>query len=101
MVCSLPACGNTSSQEESKSSEVSTSSQEQTEAADTESADNSSDTATSAGTAANTLVEDEDVLIATYADKFEQKTYADSESGLSITYNLYLPEGYDESASYP
>ena len=53
------------------------------------------------GTVANTLAEDEDTLIATYADKFEQKTYEDSESGLSITYNLYLPEGYDESAAYP
>ncbi|MCR4745098.1 MAG: prolyl oligopeptidase family serine peptidase, partial [Lachnospiraceae bacterium] len=33
--------------------------------------------------------------------KFEQKTYTDSESGLSITYNLYLPEDYDESKTYP
>ena len=43
----------------------------------------------------------EEVLISTYADQFEQLTYEDAESGLSITYNLYLPEGYDETASYP
>ncbi len=49
----------------------------------------------------NTLAEDEDTLIATYADKFEQKTYNDSESGLSITFNVFLPDGYDSSASYP
>ncbi len=49
----------------------------------------------------NTLAEDKETLIATCADRFEQLTYEDSESGLSITYNLFLPEGYDESASYP
>lgn len=49
----------------------------------------------------NTLAEDEDALVSTYADQFEQLTYEDAESGLSIMYNLYLPEGYDESASYP
>ncbi len=53
------------------------------------------------GSVANTLAEDEDTLIATYADKFEQLTYTDADTGLSITYNLYLPEGYDASGSYP
>lgn len=89
MICSLAACGNTSSKEENNSSENNTSAQEQ------------ADAASPIGTVANTLAEDEDALIATYADRFEQKTYTDPESGLSITYNLYLPEGYDESASYP
>ena len=71
------------------------------ETADTASTSESADTAPAIGTVANTLAEDEDTLIATYADKFEQKTYTDSESGLSITYNVYLPEEYDASASYP
>ncbi len=53
------------------------------------------------GTVTNDLAEDKDTLIEAYADKFEEKTYDDSESGLSITYNLYLPEGYDKSGSYP
>lgn len=30
-------------------------------------------------------------------NKFEQLEYTDEETGLSITYNLYLPENYDES----
>lgn len=90
IVCSLAACGKTSSQEEDTQSMDNASAQEQ-----------SADTTSAIGTVANTLAEDEDTLIATYADKFEQKTYTDSESGLSITYNIYLPEGYDASASYP
>ena len=101
MVCSLAACGKSSSQEEGTQSTDNASKQEQTETADTASTSESADTAPAIGTVANTLAEDEDTLIATYADKFEQKTYSDSESGLSITYNVYLPEGYDASASYP
>lgn len=52
------------------------------------------------GSVANTLAEDKDALAA-YADKFQQLTYTDADTGLSITYNLYLPEGYDASAAYP
>lgn len=101
MIVSLTACSNSSSNEEKDPSENNVSDQEQTEKADNGSV-SGSDTATSAiGTVANTLAEDEDALIAAYAGKFEKKTYTDSESGLSITYNLYLPEGYDASGSYP
>jgi len=32
---------------------------------------------------------------------FTQHEYTDEESGLTVPYNLYLPEGYDESESYP
>ncbi len=53
------------------------------------------------GVVDDTLASDEDALIATYADKFEQKTYTDTQTGLSITYNLYLPDGYDATKSYP
>ncbi|MCR4611021.1 MAG: prolyl oligopeptidase family serine peptidase [Lachnospiraceae bacterium] len=53
------------------------------------------------GTVANTLAQDKDALISNYSSKFQQKTYSDSSSGLSITYNLFLPEGYDASKSYP
>jgi len=49
----------------------------------------------------NTLAEDEEALVNTYTDKFEQLEYTDEETGLSITYNLYLPENYDESKEYP
>ena len=61
----------------------------------------STDTTTSTATVSNTLAGDEDALVSTYADQFEQLTYTDPETGLSITYNLYLPEDYDETASYP
>lgn len=101
MAFSMAACGNSSSQEENGQSTDNASTQEQTETADTASTDASVETTSAIGTVAITLAEDEDTLIATYADKFEQKTYTDSESGLSITYNVYLPEGYDASASYP
>lgn len=57
--------------------------------------------ASAIGTVANDFAEDEEALVANYADKFTQETYEDAESGLSVTYNLFLPEGYDESASYP
>lgn len=53
------------------------------------------------GTVANTIADDEDALVATYAGKFTQQTYTDADTGLSVTYNLFLPEGYDESKSYP
>ncbi len=101
MTCSLVACGNSSSQEEGTQSTDNVSTQEQAEITDTASTDVSTETTSAIGMVDNTLAEDEDTLIATYADKFEQKTYTDSESGLSITYNIYLPEGYDSSASYP
>lgn len=35
------------------------------------------------------------------AEKFEQYEYTDPETGYTIPYNLYLPEGYDESQEYP
>ncbi len=94
MVFSLTACGSaSSSKEETTSTESSQTAEvleEETEAA-----------SLALGTAANTLAEDEDALVAAYADQFEQLTYTDSETGLSITFNLYLPEDYDASASYP
>ncbi len=79
-----------------------------TEDATEDTTDNSTDSSkdstanvTEIGVVANDLAEDEDALIATYTDSFEQLTYTDEETGLSITYNLYLPEGYDESSEYP
>lgn len=48
-----------------------------------------------------TLAEDEEALVATYPSQFTQETYTDSETGLAITYNLYLPKDYDASKSYP
>nr|MCR4782195.1 hypothetical protein [Lachnospiraceae bacterium] len=41
------------------------------------------------GLVSNTLAEDEEGLVETYTDLFDQLTYTDEETGLSITYNLY------------
>ena len=59
------------------------------------------DTATMKETVPNDFAEDEDALITSVVSKFEQLTYTDEETGLSITYNLYLPENYDEEKEYP
>lgn len=55
----------------------------------------------SAGTVSSSLAEDEEALIAACTGKFTQETYTDEDTGLSITYNLCLPDGYEESGSYP
>lgn len=35
------------------------------------------------------------------ADKFEQLTFADEETGAELEYSLYIPEDYDENEKYP
>lgn len=100
----LVACGKpatTSSQE--GSAQVSSASDTNSEAsASATSSENSEKTAASPiGTVSNAIAQDEDALVSTYASRFTQETYTDSETGLSVTYNLFLPEGYDASKSYP
>ena len=53
------------------------------------------------GTVSNTLSSDKEALINSIPSKFQQIQYSDSETGLSVTYNLYLPENYDENKKYP
>ena len=53
--------------------------------------------ATSTGTVDNSFAEDTDALVEAYTDVFEQVEYTDDETGLTVTYNIYLPEGYDAS----
>jgi len=106
MLFSIAACGaaeetqTEAAAETQISEENSQSTAEYSVEEDTETASEESE-AYAIGTVSNSLAEDEDALVSTYADKFEQLSYSDPESGLSITYNLYLPEGYDNSASYP
>ncbi len=40
-------------------------------------------------------------MISTVADKFEQDSYTDEDTGLTVPYNIYLPEDYDSSKEYP
>lgn len=115
MTVALAACGASSAPEtaqtETVSEETTAEATTETVQADTtveettEEETTEEETATEAapaiGTVPNTLAEDEAALVAAYADAFTQYTYEDEETGLSIEYNLYLPEGYDASGSYP
>ena len=40
-------------------------------------------------------------MIAEVAPRFQLVTYEDAETGASLQYQLYIPENYDESQSYP
>jgi predicted peptidase len=40
-------------------------------------------------------------LAAQVRSKFEQKTYRDAETGTSLPYNIFLPEGYSTAKEYP
>ncbi len=40
-------------------------------------------------------------LLAETVDKFVQREYKDAETGETMEYNLFIPEGYDNSKSYP
>ena len=40
-------------------------------------------------------------MIAEVAPKFQLLTYEDEETGTALQYQLYVPENYDESESYP
>ena len=117
---SLTACGKNSTETSSQNAE-STKSQTSSDSLSSTSSGNNSDSASSesdessesstsgvsednapaAVTVSNSLALGKETLISTYPDKFEQLTYTDTDTGLSITYNLYLHENYDKSASYP
>lgn len=115
VMASLVACGSSSGESsdtvvssqdttEEVSSEETASEESSETSEDTQVEEISSDSETEGvtlGLVDNTLAEDEEELIATYAEAFDQLTYTDEETGLTITYNLYLPEGYDESQEYP
>lgn len=98
MVCgamglSAVACGQTETEETTETTETS-------EAAETEETTAEAET-TSTGTVDNSFAEDTDALVEAYADVFKQVEYTDDETGLTVTYNIYLPEDYDESEEYP
>lgn len=40
-------------------------------------------------------------LLAETVDKFIQQEYKDSQTGNSMSYNLFIPEGYDKNKKYP
>lgn len=96
MLClPLTACGQQQAGQQSESQE------EANQQATTDEAQGGAATAAAVGTVANDIAEDEDALVSSLPAKFTQETYADADTGLSVTYDLFLPEGYDEAASYP
>ncbi len=44
---------------------------------------------------------DVDGILKNVEDKFEQKTFNDTKTGLEIPYSIYLPDSYDKSKNYP
>ena len=99
----IAACGaqtSTTSASASASTASASTSAVSTEAASS-TASASTATAPTFGAVANTLAQDESALVSEVAPKFTQETYTDPDTGLSVTYNLFLPEGYDASQSYP
>lgn len=110
----LAACGQqqSASQSQEATSQASESALIEEQVVDSQSeeiqsaeAEQSASTATSAanaiGTVPNAIAENEDALVSTYPARFTQETYTDADTGLEVTYNLFLPDGYDASASYP
>ena len=95
MVCSFASCGSKTAETSSETPAQETTTEGTTMNSKTES------NANAIGTVSNTLASDEDALVNDYSDKFKQVVYADSETGLSVTYNLFLPDNYDKSKKYP
>ena len=91
----LAACGGQPASSQSEGSKTTESQQVEGQSSVTQS------TTSAIGTVPNTIANDEDALVATYPQKFSQQTYVDSNTGLSVTYNLFLPKDYDASKSYP
>jgi predicted peptidase len=86
------ACGTTTDATAGAAAESST-----TTSAD---ASTSSDTtATTTGTTAESPTLEE--LVAEVAGEFDQVEWTDPDTGETLTYNIYLPEDYDESQTYP
>ncbi|WP_341579866.1 alpha/beta hydrolase-fold protein [Microbacterium schleiferi] len=75
---------------------VSASTEESTSAT-TVAQDRSTPSVTTASAQSPTLAE----LVAEVAGEFSQIEWTDPDTGQTLTYNIYLPEGYDKSKSYP
>ena len=112
LACALAACGDSETSTvalENTAQEESAEEKKDDIAAQSTVSDNDDSSNEEKGTEAtefsftvdNTLAEDEETLVAAYTDKFVQRKFTDEETGLSITYNLYLPENYDVNNKYP
>ena len=98
---SAVACGSQAQQADNIQTDSSESTQEESASSEEvkeETSDSTAETETTTdtgsaaelGLVSNTLAEDEESLVETYTDLFDQLTYTDEETGLSITYNPKL-----------
>lgn len=94
----MGACSGTTATDEGADQTAETTTETTEEATTTDSTDVAISAAISVD---NTIAEDTDALVSTIPDRFTQETYTDEQTGKSITYNLFLPSSYDESAAYP
>ncbi|MDN3312194.1 alpha/beta hydrolase-fold protein [Microbacterium oryzae] len=92
----VAACTSTST-ESAPSTAATDTSTETTDSVDsTDSSDSTTETA--AATAESPTLEE---LVAEVAGEFSQVEWTDPDTGEVLTYNIYLPEDYDETQSYP
>ncbi len=101
LILMLSACNTSSSKQENSVREDPASQEEQSKVTETSDPDESLNTESFSGKVSNTLAQDEEALKAECVSRFDQLVYDDEQTGSSITYNLYLPEGYGASSSYP
>ena len=98
LLLGVAACGGTAESAESSAATTSaaaTSSSSTSTAAATE--DPSTGTSTDSSAGSPTL----ETLVAEVQGDFQQLVYTDPTTGETLSYNLYLPAGYDPSQSYP
>ena len=84
------ACGTADNSSDSSSASSSA-------ASSATSVESSGNTSSTSGEESPTLEE----LVAEVAGAFDQVEWTDPDTGEALTYNIYLPEDYDESQSYP
>ena len=99
LACALGACGCASNTQNDSGQSATASAGSAASAASHGSRGSQAGGGTAASTTNATF--DEEALVSEYATAFEQKTYTDTQTGDSITYSVFLPDGYDASKSYP
>ncbi|NCB92449.1 MAG: pyrroline-5-carboxylate reductase [Clostridia bacterium] len=108
-VCMLMGgCGNDSNQNTEESTiavEENTTVEETTESAEKPEGPRGNGGGNGGGNRGGAMMSETDpellAVIEENADKFEQFSYTDEETGITLEYSLYIPENYDENTSYP
>ena len=103
LACALAVCGCATAANSAASQSAASSSAGTTSSTSSQSSRGShaSGAAGASGAATTNATFDEAAFVEKYVSAFEEKTYTDAQTGKSITYNVFLPQGYDASKSYP